>query len=161
MAVIADDGSSRPVIDFQADVGGNGSIGVSDRKISCAKSWALSSLDRWGSDHRVGMIGGGFFDLEAFEHLAFGFSAGGGASPSAVAIDEVLKLFSLGCDRGVGSLVVLAETLLVFEVFVYFSWEEGQFAHGKIEGRVASRVEEGSVVGDDQAGFLERTQKVF
>ena len=58
-------------------------------------------------------------------------------------------------------LVVLAETLLVFEVFVDFSWEEGQFAHGKIEGRVASRVEEGSVVGDDQAGFLEGAEKVF
>ena len=57
LAVIPDDGSTRPVVDFQADVRGDGFVGVSDRKAACSQHRALARLDLGSSDHGVGMIG--------------------------------------------------------------------------------------------------------
>ena len=70
LAVVADDGRPRAVIDLQVDVGGDLSFGIADRQIAAAQGRALARLDARGADPGGRLVAGDLGQFQAFELLA-------------------------------------------------------------------------------------------
>ena len=81
LAVVADDGRPRAVIDFQLDVGGDLPLGVADRQIAAAERGAFARLDARRADPGGRLVAGDLRQFQAFELLALGFRQRGGGWP--------------------------------------------------------------------------------
>ena len=69
-----------------------------------------------------------------------------GARP--ILVDKLLKLFLLGRNSHVHSLVVLATLLLINQKVSDLAWIQGQFSSSQVKSLIASLSQERSIVGN-------------
>ena len=99
LAVVADDGGPRAVIDLQLDVGGDLPFGIADRQIAAAQSRTLARLDARRADPGRRFVAGDLRQFQAFELLALGLRQRRGAGAGLVPGDEVFQVLAFGDDR--------------------------------------------------------------
>src|SRR5262245_61026443 len=79
LAVVAHDGRPPPVIDFQADIGGDFALRVSDRQTSAAESGAFTRFDERCANGGRRLVVGDFHSLQTLQLFALAAGARGGA----------------------------------------------------------------------------------
>ena len=161
LAVIADDGRTRAVIDFQLDIGGDLPLGVADRQVPAAQRGAFARLDARRADPGRRLVAGDLRQFQAFELLALGFRQRGGAGAGLVPGDELLQVPPLGENGFVRAFLVLAFLALEFQKGIDLAGKGRQFAPGEIERVVAGGAEKRPIVGDDQTRRPVTLQEVF
>ena len=161
LAVVADDGRPRAVIDLQLDVGGDLPLGVADRQIAAAQGRALARLDPRRADPGRRLVAGDLRQFQAFELLALRFRQRRGAGAGLVPGDEVFQVPPLGEDGLVRAFLVLAFLALEFQIGIDLAGKGRQFAPGQVERVVAGGAEKRPIVGDDQTRRPMALQEVF
>ncbi len=71
LAVVADDGRARAVIDLQLDIGGDLPLGVADGQIAAAEGGAFARLDARCANPGGRFVAGDLRQFQAFELLGF------------------------------------------------------------------------------------------
>src|SRR4029079_2599322 len=112
-------------------------------------------LDRRHSDQRRWLVAGNLDRLQTLELLALGAGTSCGAGSGLILGDELFQMPSLGEHCGVGTLLVLAQLLLVLKEGVDLAGKHGQLAMRQVERVVARIGQKRAIVRHDQARFAE------